>query len=99
MHNRSHLQRVTINILENLELAEPGEPSGELNIDILVGSDHYWDVATGRVIHLSQKSVKFSAYAGTLSMSDQLIFDFGDVCKRMKHADKEKYYKPCHKLF
>ena len=36
--------------LANLELADPGEHSGELNIDILVGSDHYWDVVTGRVI-------------------------------------------------
>ena len=43
--------------MANLELADPGEHSGELNIDILVGSDHYWDVVTGRVIRGSDGPV------------------------------------------
>ena len=33
-----------------MELADSGDLSGELEIDILVGSDHYWEVVTGRII-------------------------------------------------
>ena len=29
---------------------DSGDLGGELAIDVLVGSDHYWEVATGRVI-------------------------------------------------
>ena len=36
--------------LSGLELADSGDISGELEIDILVGSDHYWEVVTGRII-------------------------------------------------
>ena len=34
--------------LQNLKLADSG--SGTLNIDILVGNDHYWDIITGETI-------------------------------------------------
>ena len=36
--------------LASLELADPGELAGEMTIDILIGPDHYWSIATGRVI-------------------------------------------------
>ena len=36
--------------LYGLELADSGDTSGELKIDVLVGSDYYWQVVTGRVI-------------------------------------------------
>ena len=36
--------------MANLELADLGETSGELEVDLLVGSDHYWSIVTGRVI-------------------------------------------------
>ena len=36
--------------LNGLELADSGDLSSELEIDILVGSDHYWEVVTGRII-------------------------------------------------
>ena len=36
--------------LDGLELADSGNLSGELEIDTLIGSDHYWEVVTGRII-------------------------------------------------
>ena len=35
--------------LASLELADPGELVEELTIDILIGSDYYWNIATGQV--------------------------------------------------
>ena len=43
--------------LANLELADPGETSGELEVDLLVGCDHYWSIVTGRVIRGPSGSV------------------------------------------
>ena len=37
--------------LHNLKLADSG--SGTLDIDILVGNDHYWDIVTGEIIRSS----------------------------------------------
>ena len=36
--------------LSGLELADSGGITGELEIDILIGSDHYWRLVTGRVL-------------------------------------------------
>ena len=36
--------------LSNLELADSGDSATELQIDILIGSDHYWKLVTGRVV-------------------------------------------------
>jgi hypothetical protein len=36
--------------LNGLELADSDYLGGELEIDVLVGSDHYWEVVTGRII-------------------------------------------------
>ena len=36
--------------LSGLELANSGSITGELGIDILIGSDHYWRLVTGRVL-------------------------------------------------
>ena len=35
--------------LSGLELADSGSITGELEIDILIGSDHYWRLVTGSV--------------------------------------------------
>ncbi|MCG8626064.1 MAG: hypothetical protein MJE68_29215, partial [Proteobacteria bacterium] len=35
--------------LQDLELADPAGKEEVLNIDLLVGSDHYWDLTTGQV--------------------------------------------------
>ena len=35
--------------LSGLEFAEEPEDNQELHVDVLVGSDHYWDLITGRV--------------------------------------------------
>ena len=35
--------------LSGLELADLGSVTGELEIDVLIGSDHYWRLVTGRV--------------------------------------------------
>ena len=36
--------------LSGLELANSGSITGELEIDILIGSDYYWRLVTGRVL-------------------------------------------------
>ena len=36
--------------LAELELADSGVVGSNLEIDILIGSDYYWDVVTGRVV-------------------------------------------------
>ena len=35
--------------LSGLEFADESEGDPELHVDVLVGSDHYWDLFTGRV--------------------------------------------------
>ena len=35
--------------LSGLELAELGNVTGELEIDVLIGADYYWRLVTGRV--------------------------------------------------
>lgn len=35
--------------LQDLELADPANKEEVLGVDLLVGSDNYWDLATGRV--------------------------------------------------
>ena len=35
--------------LSELELADLGSVTGELQIDVLIGSDHYWRLVTGRM--------------------------------------------------
>ena len=37
--------------LLNLELADPPSGDEELNIDILIGSEYYWKLVTGEIIH------------------------------------------------
>ena len=36
--------------LSGLELADPGVDGSDLETDLLIGSDHYWKVVTGRVV-------------------------------------------------
>ena len=36
--------------LVGLELADSGDVQGQLPIDILIGSDYYWKLVTGRVV-------------------------------------------------
>ena len=36
--------------LSGLELADPGVDGKDLEIDLLIGSDHYWKVVTGRIV-------------------------------------------------
>ena len=36
--------------LSNLDLADSGDSATELQIDVLIGSDHYWRLVTGRVV-------------------------------------------------
>ena len=40
----------TYSHLRGLELADPVVDESDLEIDILIGSDHYWKVVTGRVV-------------------------------------------------
>ena len=35
--------------LSGLDFADEAEDAHQLHVDILVGSDHYWDLTTGRV--------------------------------------------------
>lgn len=35
--------------LASLELVDVGELNGELAIDVLIGSDYYWSIATSQV--------------------------------------------------
>lgn len=35
--------------LRDLKLADPADPDDLLNVDLLIGSDHYWRLVTGRV--------------------------------------------------
>ena len=36
--------------IAGLKLADPGETMGELKIDVLIGSDYYWEVVTGKIV-------------------------------------------------
>lgn len=36
--------------LSGLELADSGQSGSDLKIDLLIGSDHYWKLVTGRVV-------------------------------------------------
>ena len=36
--------------LLDLDLADSADPSDTLEIDVLIGSDHYWELVTGRVV-------------------------------------------------
>jgi len=36
--------------IAGLKLADPGETVGELKVDVLIGSDHYWEVVTGKIV-------------------------------------------------
>ena len=42
--------------LSGLELADSGSITGELEIDILIGSDHYWRLVTGRVLRVRNRN-------------------------------------------
>ena len=36
--------------ISSLDLADPGDVKGELAIDVLIGSDNYWNLVTGKVL-------------------------------------------------
>ena len=36
--------------LANLDLADSSKVGEELQIDVLIGSDHYWQLVTGQII-------------------------------------------------
>lgn len=36
--------------ISGLELADPGVDGGDVQIDLLIGCDHYWEIVTGRVV-------------------------------------------------
>ena len=49
--NQSHMPwRTTYNYLANLDLADYSCVTNMLEVDILIGSDHYWKLVTGEVI-------------------------------------------------
>ena len=51
LHNQSILQAVeNYHYLSNLELADDSSENDCLEVDILVGSDNYWKLVTGKVI-------------------------------------------------
>jgi len=72
--------------LADLKLADFSRVGDELQIDILIGSDHYWQLVTEQVIHGQSGSTAIDTHLGWVLP--------GPVCS---HADSRGHY-PDHSL-
>ena len=45
----SHWQLNPLHSVSNLQLADSTDGSAAVEVDLLIGSDYYWELATGRV--------------------------------------------------
>ena len=72
--------------LADLDLADFSRVGDELQIDVLIGSDHYWQLVTGQVIHGQSGPTAIDTHLGWVLS--------GPVCR---HANSQGHY-PAHSL-